>query len=224
MKLTILILSIVLSCASCAIDNYTLPEYTVSGKIVDSQTNETIQSGGVNAGTIVKFFEDDSNQPLIFNTKPDGSFTNSKVFAGNYNYVAEGPFVMVGTEPHTIAVDGNVDVEIQAIPNVRVNTALGEVNGTTATVTLTFEKMAADQNLVNVGIVWSEFKNPNNFTFSGGSIIQENVESLGISSGERIFTIEGLKPNTKYYIRGSARTANPGNYYNYSSQFELVTN
>jgi hypothetical protein len=31
----------------------------------------------------------------------------------------------------------------------------------------------------------------------------------------------GLKANTKYYVRATATTNSPGNYYNYSTQIEV---
>lgn len=208
---------------SCEIDNYEAPQLTLTGKIVDSQTNELVESGGVNAGTTVRLFEEGSSQPLIFNTLPEGTFTNSKVFGGNYTYIAEGPFEMAADGAQNLVMDKSKDIEIQVIPNVRVDIEVVEYTGSTATINLTYEKVAADQPLAQLAVIWSEFRNPNNFTFAKGGINLEKVKSLDLTSGEMSFTIEGLEPNTKYYIRGSARTDNPGNYYNYSSQLELVT-
>lgn len=223
MKSTLFLLLITLSFVSCEVDNYDAPYLTLSGKIVDSQTGELVESGGVNAGTVLKLYEGSSNQPLLFNTLPDGTFTNSKVFAGNYSYLVEGPFVMAKEGLQSLAIEKNEEVEIKVIPNVKLALNLEESSGNTAKVSLKFDKIATDQQLVHLAVVWSKFKNPNNFTFPGGSIIQEDVEALDLTSGEKEFIIEDLEPNTKYYIRGSARTANPGNYYNYSTQIELQT-
>lgn len=172
---------------------------------------------------MVRLYEDNSTQPLIYNTLPDGTFINSKVFAGNYSYIAEGPFTMVGESSQNLIIDRDLEFEIKVIPNVRLGIALDELTGTTAKVILQYEKVAAEQELVNLSVIWSEFRNPNVYTFSGGGIIQEDVSSLNLTSGEKQFIIEDLKPNTKYYIRGSGVTNNPGNYYNYSSQIEIQT-
>jgi hypothetical protein len=214
---------VAISFFSCSIDNYEAPQLTLEGKIVDSQTGELVESGGVNAGTVIKLYEDNSTQPLIFNTMPEGTFTNSKVFGGNYNYIAEGPFKMAADGPQNLVINKSMDIEIPVIPNVRVDVELVDATGSTATVNLQYEKVAADQPLVHLAVIWSEYRNPNNFTFSKGDINLKEVESMDLTSGTMSFTIEGLKPGTKYYIRGSARTDNPGNYYNYSSQIELVT-
>ena len=222
MKTTTLLFITILF-AGCEIDNYDAPQLTTSGRILDSQTNELVESGGVNAGTVVKFYEDDSTQPLIYNTFPDGTFVNSKMFAGKYAYVAEGPFKMVAEGPQPVTITKDTQIDIRVVPNVRLSITPGAVNGTTADITMTYEKVATDQNLVHLAVVWSKFRNPNNFTFAGGSIVQEDVASLNLTSGEKSFTITGLEPNTKYYIRGSARTNNPGSYSNYSTQIELQT-
>ena len=219
----ILIFIIALSLFSCEIDNYEAPQLTLTGKIVDSQTNELVQSGGVNAGTVVKLYEEGSTQPLLLNTLPDGTFTNSKIFGGNYTYIVEGPFEMAADGPQSVVINKSTDIEVPVIPNVRLNVELVEATGTTAKVNLQYEKVAADQPLVHLAVIWSTYRNPNNFTFAKGGINLEEVESLDLTSGTMSFDIEGLEPGKKYYIRGSARTTNPGNYYNYSTQIELVT-
>ena len=216
------IIIILLAGAGCEIDNYEAPQYTLSGKIVDAETNALIESGGINAGTVVKLYENNSTQPLIYSTFPNGTFTNSKVFAGSYSFVAEGPFKMADQEQNLV-VEGNSQLEIKVIPNLRLNIEITGSDATTATTKVTYEKLAADQNLLNLAVVWSKYPNPNNFTFSGGAIAEEKVESLNLTTGEKIFTITNLEPKTKYYIRASGRTANPGNFYNYSAPIEFQT-
>lgn len=223
MKTKSTLLFLIVLFAGCEIDNYDAPQLTLSGKILDTQSNGLVESGGINSGTVVKLYEDNSTQPIILNTLPDGTFTNSKVFAGNYSYIAEGPFTMAAEGLQNIVIDKDSEIEIKVIPNVRLNITLEELNGTAAKVNLKYEKVATEQELVHVAVIWSEFRNPNIYTFAGGSIIQEDISSLNLSSGEKSFIIENLEPNTKYYIRGSAATDNPGNYYNYSTQLELQT-
>lgn len=222
-KYLFFVITILLSGAGCEIDNYEAPQYALTGSIVDSQTNELIESGGINAGTVVKLYENNSTQPLIYQTFPDGTFTNSKVFAGTYSYVAEGPFKMAEAGQPNIVIGENSHLEISVIPNVRLGLTVTGSDATSATVDVDFEKLAADQKLVNLAVVWSKFPNPNNFTFAGGAIATENVESLNLTSGVKTFTVKNLQPKTKYYIRASGRTSNPGNFYNYSTQVELQT-
>lgn len=219
----ILYLSIIVmvSLASCDIDNYESPQVTLTGKIVDAQTNELVESSGINDGTVIKIYEGNSAQPLILNTMPDGTFINSKFFAGDYSYIAEGPFTMAEEGLQNLAVKENSEIDIKVVPNIRMDISLEEMGGNDVKVTLTYEKLAEEQNLVNLALVWSEYKNPNVYTFSGGSILQEDVSGLNLTSGEQSFVIENLKPNTTYYIRGGGNTSNAGNYYNYSTQLEF---
>ena len=77
MKPTLLLSLLLFTLASCEIDNYESPELTISGKILDIETKELVESGGLNAGTVVKEYEGNSIQPLIYNTLPDGTFINS---------------------------------------------------------------------------------------------------------------------------------------------------
>lgn len=215
---------IILLLASCSVDNFDAPDVTVKGKIIDAETNELVESGGVNGGSVVKFYQDNSTQPLIYNTFPDGTFINNRVFAGNYTYVAEGAFKLAAAGPQNITVDKDVSIEIKVVPNVRLKIVVTKLGTTSAKVQVSFQKLALDQKLVQVAVMWSNYPQPNNFTFPGGAILQQDVSALNLTAGEREFTIENLKPNTHYYIRASSRTNNPGNYYNYSTQFELQTN
>jgi hypothetical protein len=221
MKTALFSIIIALSIAGCTIDNYEMPALTLSGRIIDAQTNKPVESGGGNAGTIVRLYEGNSIQPIICNTKPDGSFENSRVFAGNYTYNTEGAFTPADTGAQRLVINNNTSVDIKVIPNVRLEASLVTLTGTTAKVKLKYEKVNTEQTLAQLGVMWSVYPNPNVLTFSGGSIQLEDADPQVPASGERTYTISDLKPGMKYYIRATARTVNPGNYYNYSPQFEI---
>ncbi|MGV3502869.1 MAG: hypothetical protein ACO1O1_04130 [Adhaeribacter sp.] len=207
---------------SCDIDNFEEPKLTLQGRIVDSQTNKLVESGGINAGTVVRLFEGNSTQPLVYNTRPDGTFLNTRVFPGSYTYTAQGPFKLLSTEPQSLKIDQDAELEIKVIPHVRLAQPEVQINGTTLTVKLKYEKVT-EQKLVQLALMWDRFPHPNISTSDNNEIRLENVEAENLTTGERVYTITGLKPKSKYYLRGGARTANPGNYYNYSSQVEVQT-
>jgi hypothetical protein len=213
---------LVISFTSCSVDNYEMPELTVAGKIVDSQTGELVESGGVNAGTVVRLFEGSSTQPLNFATFPEGNFVNSRVFPGVYTYTAVGPFALAATAPQSLTIsDNSTQIEIKVMPHVRLKATLVSNTGTTAVVKLDYTKINATQPLTELGVLWSTFRNPNNLTFSGGGRTLDNVQSQNLTSGNKTYTIQNLKPGTTYYLRAIGRTTNPGSYFNYSSQIEL---
>lgn len=223
MKIISTLLGSFLLLSSCEIDNYEEPQLTLRGKIVDSQTNELVASGGINAGTVVRLYEGSATQPLVYNTFADGTFTNSKVFPGSYTYTAQGPFKLLSAAPQSLHIDQDAELEIKVVPHVRLATPEVQVTGTTATVKVKYEKVVTDQHLVQLGLVWSRFPHPNISTSGSKESKLENVEAHNLTTGERVYTITGLAPRSIYYFRATGRTANTGNYYNYSSQLEVKT-
>ena len=205
---------------SCKDDNYVAPELTITGKIIDSKTSTLVESGGSNGGSIVKFYQNNSTQALLYKTMPDGTFTNSRVFAGNYRYVAEGPFqIMLDTT--SISIKANVQIDIKVVPNVRLTATVASKDATTAIIKIAYEKVPANLTMTKLGLVWSTVTAPNIFTFIGGNIFTTNVQAMNLTSGNEEYTITGLKAGTKYYVRATAVTNAPGNYYNYSTQIEV---
>jgi hypothetical protein len=136
--------------------------------------------------------------------------------------VAEGPFQRLATDTPSITVNANAAIDIKVTPNVRLTPSiLSQPGATTAIIKVTYEKVPVNQTLVKLGLVWSNVTNPNIFTFTGGKIIMKDVQSMNLTSGYLEFTITGLNAGTKYYVRASAATNAPGNYYNYSTQIVL---
>ena len=167
----ILYLQIILlfSAYSCSLDNYDAPNASLSGKVIDNVTNEMIENGGVNGGTLIHAFEGNSKQPIICKSFPDGHFVNSAFFSGNYKLIAIGAFKMT-TDTLKISVTNNSEVEIKVIPNVRLKISIVNKEATTATIKVEYEKVHGDQIIDELCVVWSTIQNPNMFTFSGGGL------------------------------------------------------
>ena len=214
-KLLYLQIILLLAVYSCSIDNYEAPNASLSGKVIDNVTNEMIENGGVNGGTLIHVFEGNSKQPIICNSFPDGHFVNSAFFSGNYKLIAIGAFKMTN-DTLQVKVDKNTEVEIKVLPNVRLKVNIVNTETTTATIKIEYEKVHENQNLEELCVVWSTIQNPNMFTFSGGGQQTEKVGSQSLTMGEKLFTITGLIAGKKYYIRAAARTNAAGGYYNYS--------
>lgn len=216
MKNIIYLLMILLSIAGCSIDNYDEPNATLSGKVIDNETSEMIQNGGVNSGTVIQIFEGNSKQPILSNSYPDGHFVNAALFPGNYRIFAVGAFKMV-QDTMRLEITKNTEVEIKVLPNVRLKATLQSSDASSATVKVEYTKVHAEQTLNQLCVVWSTIDNPNMYTFFGGGQKTETVTSLDLTSGEMTFTITGLASGKKYYIRAAGRTNAAGNYYNYST-------
>ena len=214
---------LLLSFVSCSIDNYDMPNATLSGRVIDNVTNDMVQNGGVNSGTIIQIFEGNSKQPILSTSYPDGQFTNATLFDGEYRVWAVGPFRMV-EDTIDVAVSGETNLEIRVLPNLRLSATLVSFTGGTATVNVTYEKVHAAESLDRIGVVVSTYNNPNVTTFSGGKIVEQNVTSEALTSGTRTIMITGLTDGKKYYFRAAARTNAAGNYYNYSNTFSNQPN
>lgn len=213
MKNIFYLILILMSIVSCSVDNYDAPNAKLSGKVIDNVTNEMVENGGANSGTIIQIFEGNSKQPILSKSFPDGHFENAALFPGNYKLFVVGAFRIVGD---TMRISIPNEVEIKVLPNVRLKATLQSFVGTTATVKVEYSKVHSDQTLNQLAVVWSTIDNPNLFTFFGGGQKTETVTSQNLITGEKVFTIMGLTAGTKYYIRAAGRTLAPGNYYNYS--------
>lgn len=209
-----LILAVVV-CSCNKLDNYDLPNATITGKVVDDVTNETIQNGGINAGISIQLFEGNSKQPITTMALPDGRFTNAALFDGDYKFMPLGPFRLVG-DTIRLKISGVTTTEARVLPNLRLKVTSVAISGTTGTVKLQYTKVHATEVINQLGVVWSTIDNPNITTFFGGASKMENVTSQNLTTGEKTITITGLVAGTKYYIRGAGTTNNPGTLYNYS--------
>ncbi len=200
---------------SCSIDNYELPNATLTGHVIDDVTGKTVQNGGANSGTIIQIFEGRSKQPILSTSFPDGRFVNKTLFNGDYRVWAVGPFRMT-QDTIPIRVSGNTELEIKVLPNVRLSASIVSVQNGTVTIKVDYEKVHANETLNRMGAVASAYNNPNVTTFSGGKILEQDVSSENLTSGTRTFTITGLASGKKYYFRAFARSNAAGNLYNYS--------
>ena len=106
--------------ASCKkLDNFTEPNATLTGKVVDI-TNKNAQIQTETGGGIrIKLEEiswSDNPTPFYFNAMQDGTFNNTKLFPGTNKVSVEGAFVpLVQYDANgTITVDNRQTVELKA--------------------------------------------------------------------------------------------------------------
>ncbi len=216
MKNIIYLFLVALSMFACKIDNFEAPNATLFGKVVDEVTAETIENGGVNGGALIQLFENDAPQPISSVCLPSGHFTNAALFTGNYKVRALGAFKMI-REDLEISIGKSTELDIKVLPNVRLKASLLGNDGAVATVKVAYEKVHQDQTLNRLAVVWSTVDNPNMFTIPNGGVKTVNIAPGDPNTGEMTFTIEGLSPGRRYYIRAAGLTSAPGGYYNYST-------
>ncbi len=119
------------SCAFFQLDNYDEPEETLKGQVVDMDGNPVLTdqaSEGIRVRLYDLEWEEAGNEvtPQDFYCKPDGTFQNTKLFAGNYTVTVDGPFVPIVMEDtqgvpvadgsQTVNIKGVTEIEFQVQP------------------------------------------------------------------------------------------------------------
>ncbi|MDR1982141.1 MAG: DUF3823 domain-containing protein [Tannerellaceae bacterium] len=212
--------------ASCdKLDTYDEPKETLTGAVIDITTNKPIQTEQPN-GYRLRLMElswSDNPIPLYFWGKADGTFNNSKVFAGEYEITpVEGAFF--SPAPQTVKIKGTVNVEFKVTPYLSVHADQ---------ITL-----ANDQLLVKYRILRTQegdkiydsrvfvSTNPNvGFNVLIGSLSPlrdlRSIDDQTILQTTFEEQITGLEKGKTYYVRIGARTNNPSLRYNFSETTKI---
>ena len=116
----IIVLMAAMLMLSCEVDNYPVPDGTIVGTIIDNTTNAGIvgEQGG---GRIQCYELSWSENPSVFTipVKSDGSFQNTKMFAGHYRLVADdGAFVLPETQEVDVTAGGTTTVKFTVTPHL----------------------------------------------------------------------------------------------------------
>lgn len=132
---SLLVSSMVLSsCDVFEIDNLAAPNETIEGSVVDSLTGNPVLTDQGSEGIRVRMTElsygDNVSHNPDFYCMPDGSFKNTKEFAGNYNIRVDGPFIPIVREDtrgvpladgsKTVYVKGDTKVQFKVFPFLNV--------------------------------------------------------------------------------------------------------
>lgn len=228
--------------SSCKkIDNYPAPQETLTGSVVDAVTGKTVQTEVGGNGTRVKLLEiswSNNPTPFYFSSMQDGTFNDTKLFAGRDIVSVEGPFVpLVQTDAtgktivdqsQTVDIKGVTTLKFSVEPFLRVEW-IGEpvYNAATGNITATFKFTRGTGNpnfQQNVSDVFL-FVNPN--TYVGNNNYDNRYSQRTVYSGTNgnaqlgqtitLTTNGGMLPGKRqYFLRVGARVAYGLNYYNYT--------
>lgn len=117
-------------CEMFEIDNYDLPQETITGEVVDAKTGEPVLTDQDSRGIVVKMLQLDwgdnvnvganNNNPDIL-ARPDGTFQNTKIFRGTYRVSVVGPFLPIVRESKNgvMFYNGSQELEIVGTKHVR---------------------------------------------------------------------------------------------------------
>jgi len=220
----ILLLSVVF--CSCEIDNYDEPNATFTGKIIDGQTGEPIQTRqpeGIQIRMIQEGYE--SPVPYDFWAKNDGTFKNSKLFGGTYEVIVQaGPFQNSVTKTITLKEGNVVDETFEVEPYVRISNIIISASGSTISGSYNLSmgngttQVKYSRLIAHVSPILH--KNTDNLKTSENidltAVSSSNIQTLSFNS-----EITGLSPGT-YYVRVAVESDNVLGRNNYSEVIKVV--
>lgn len=239
MKKNILFVVLTVLLSSCfELDNYDAPNAGINGRLIDSETGETVyteQPDGCRIRLLDQGYENPT--PLNFWAKADGTFRNVALFNGDYIVSpTEGPFFPV--EEELVTLKGVTDHDFKVTPFLKIK-KLEVVPGDAGTVTVKFslkrstlpEGMEIGRKTISEAWLLCN-TTPIVSYYNGGYNDLSVKKTLSRTSDETIenreqeITLTNLESGVKYYLRLAALSTCSYNStlkrYNYSEIFEYV--
>lgn len=215
--LTLVGLLLLISCGN--IDNYDAPEATISGGIYDAKTKgstaELIPAQEPN-GARIRLFQKGANSSVNFYCKMDGSFANTRVFAGDYSVIVEGPFVAQSIDTVETAIPAE-KVAIYVEPCLRIK-ADAKLNGNAATFTYTVSQSdLSEGTCTEYAIMYSTSAYVDINNWSKKETVSVTQAPLGV---QHTYTLTGIDTSNSVYVRVAAKS-DETSYYNYSKVIKL---
>jgi len=226
---------------SCSkLDNYPAPGATLTGSVVDAGGKNTVQTETGGGGTRIKLEEiswSDNPTPLYFNAMQDGSFNNTKLFAGTDRVSVEGAFVpLVQYDANgTIVVDkrqtvqlanGDTHIDFSVEPFLRVEWVSNPVLNADSTITVQLKFTRGTSNPAFQNDVSDVFLYLNTVPYVGNNNYDNRYSRQVNYSGAAGNALLGqtitlttpgkLPPKRSYWLRVGARTTYGLKQYNYT--------
>ena len=216
-----LIITISLFLTSCEQDNYSLPNGSIKGSILDAN-NETVQTeqpDGIKIRLIEEKYGTDVT-PNDFWCKADGTFENDFVFEGKYKVIpVEGAFFPVDTSE--VDIQGVTKVDFKVVPFLTIG-ASANVNNGNVIVTYKLSRNRVGGKIIQAKTLISSYPTVSN-TINEKTITHDlsATDDVDILANQYTDTITGLTSGNTYYVRVAAIATNSYNKYNYSIIFKI---
>jgi hypothetical protein len=223
---SILFMAIAVSLGSCKVDNYDAPDGILTGSVNDIITGKPIVTEQPD-GFRIKYDEISwSATPVsqYFWGKADGTFSNTKLFAGKYTITpVEGAFITPESQTVDISSGKATNVNFSATPYISFSGVTIIKSLTNVIVTFTMTRNVATAATQDYRVFVTD-KTPfvGNGVFdsavSTGAISFSNAD-LGVS---KVVTLDKLVTGKTYYIRIGARCNNPSGRYNFTGIVSII--
>lgn len=224
-------LAITILLSACEKDNYTKPNASLHGKIIDANTGDIVP-GSNSKGQYGRLFlyqldyGSSNPNPIVSEFNSDGTYQNSNIFTGKYKVVpTAGPWDY--TDTIITDVNGNTEKDIKLKPWLTSTITVGEITANSITVTFTIKNnfpASSSNKTARAGAIIDVNSGLNINDYLQRNIV--NVESMdngAIDAKTFTYTFTGLASNTTYYIKAGGRRTSP-TYYNYSPVITVKTN
>jgi len=211
--------SIIAGLVSCEIDNYEGPDGTITGRVIDAVTGSPILTEQPD-GFRIRYDEiswSDNPVAQYFWGKADGTFNNTKLFAGTYNvWPVEGAFVT--PDPKTVEVKsgGITTVDFTVTPYISFqNVSIVKSGATTVTATFTLSKNVNEAKTQDYRI-FASAKTP----YVGTVVFESDISTGTVDFSDSdlgkpiVVTLDNYVAGKTYYVRVGARCENNAGRYN----------
>jgi hypothetical protein len=218
------VMSLMMLAYACELDNYDAPDAQLSGSIIDSETNETVQSDLIN-GTTIMITEHgyDPVSPQYLRVKNDGTYANTLLFSNTYT-VQPNDRNFIQIDEQDVRIGKNTALDFRVTPYIRVKDAsiVKEDNNVIATFRL--QKTTPDA-VSRIGLY------AHSEPIVGEPIrlvASENVLNRQVGEDEVLKVVINvarntalLKPNQSYFFRIGALSGFGGAKFNYAPAQQL---
>lgn len=248
-KISYIILSMGLllltSCDYFEYDNYDAPDATLAGTVYDAKTGESL-STEAGASFKVDYYElsweeagNATTESRYFWGKADGSFQNTKIFAGKYRItLKEGAFHAPELREVNLSSGKTTTVDFNVTPYARVS--LDEITLSGDSQNNLVIKYTVEDTETEIN---TEGMDEDLFLLSEAKIfVSRKSPNVGINNTETAYTLNATKnisnytpgkaktytesnvkglPSGTWWVRVGARTGNPQKRYNFSAIKEI---
>lgn len=232
----------IVSCSK--IDNYAPPSSTITGSTIDEVTGQTVQTEFGGGGTRVKLLETSYSSnpvPIYFQSKQDGTFNNTKVFAATYRVSVEGPFVpvvqtnstgtVVADSSQNVVLNGTATLNFKVQPFLRIEWVGKPVVNADKTVTVQVKVTRGTNhpsyqlNITDINLYVSNTQNAGNNNYDPRySMLTSYSGTTGTNLLGQTITITttgGALAQQDVYFRVGARINAGLNEYNYNAPLSI---